>query len=312
VTILLANYNHAQYLPTSLSGICGQSHPADEIIVVDDGSTDSSVEVIAEFAGRYPNIRLLTNGHNRGQHYSIQRALAAARTEYVVWASSDDLLLPCFLGNSLDILRRHPQAGLCFSRLAVFVDGTSETREYTGETQGVAFDYGPSARFLSPADLLAILRKHYLWMSGNTVVARRTALLEIGGFEQNLKWHADWFAFYAIALRYGACVIPETLALMRERPDTYSAGGTSDARQQNKVLQAIFDTMKSHRHLDIGHVFRRCPSILSLFGKKALFAALRAPRHWDFALSIARLLGPRYLYAKYGRLRAWLSARLHG
>lgn len=309
VSILLANFNHSEYLPTSLGGLCGQTHPADEIIIVDDGSTDRSVEIIREFAQRHPNIRLLENGRNRGQHYSIQRALAAASGEYVAWASSDDLLLPRFLERSLDAIREHPGVGLCFSRLAVFVDGTTETREFTEASHGAAFDYGRKPRHLSPQDLDATLVKNYLWISGNTVVARRDALLEMGGFEKHLKWHADWFGFYAVALRYGACMIPETLALMRERPGTYSGGGTSDSTQQKAVLTGLFDTVKSSKYLDIGPVFRKRPTLLSLFGKRALFAAMAAPRHWDIAWSIGRWLAPRYAYIVYGRTRAWLAAR---
>lgn len=309
VSILLANYNHARYLPTSLAGICGQTLPATEIIIVDDGSTDDSVAIIESYAQRFPGIRLLRNGMNRGQHYSIQRALLAARGDYVVWASSDDLLLPNFIERSLGMLQRHPDAGLCFSRLAVFVDGSSETRFYSGLTHGVAFDYGEEPRHLSPEDFKSILSRHYLWLSGNTVVARRRALLEIGGFSNRLKWHGDWFAFYVTALRYGACVIPETLAMMRERQDTYSKTGMDDSEEQRKVLAALFDTVKSSQFRDLWPIFRDCPSLLGLFGRRALYTAMRHPRHWDLAWRLGWWLIPRYLLRMYGRGRYWLSAQ---
>lgn len=309
VSILLANYNHAKYLPTSLAGICGQTHPATEVIIVDDGSTDDSVAVIEEYAQRFPNIRLLRNDMNRGQHYSIQRALLAAHGDYVVWAASDDLLLPDFIERSLGVLKQYPDAGLCFSRLAVFVDGTTETRHYTESTQGVAFDYGEHPRFIAPDELKSILSRHYLWLSGNTAVARRSVLLEIGGFASQLKWHGDWFAFYVVALRYGACVIPETLAMMRERQNTYSRTGIDNHDEQTKVLAALFDTVKSSQFRDLLPVFRGCPSLFSLFGRPALDTAMRQPRHWDLAWRIGRWLIPRYLLRIYGRGRYWLSAQ---
>jgi len=309
VSILLANYNHAQYLPTALAGILAQTHPATEVLIVDDGSTDDSVAVIMDFAARFPNIRLLRNGRNRGQHHSIQRALLEARGEFIVWAASDDLLLPAFLERSLRMLKEHPDAGLCFSRLSVFVDGTTEVRHYTGHTRDASFDYGDSPRHFSPRQLEEALRENYVWMSGNTVVARRAALLEMGGFERALRWHADWFAYYAVALRYGACVIPETLAMMRERKGTYSGGGISDPRQQNAVLGTLLDLINSPKYRDLLPVFRRRPSLLALFGKRGIYAALRNPRHWRTAWALIRWHGPRYLKAKFRQFRDRAAAQ---
>ena len=307
VSILLANFNHAKYLRTSLAGICSQTRQAFEIIVVDDGSTDDSIAVVEEFAQNFPNLRLLRNGINRGQHYSIQRALLAARGDYIVWAASDDLLLPDFIEKSLSMLVAYPAAGLCFSQLAVFVDGTTETRHYTGKTQGVAFDYGSSPRYISPDELKSTLSQHYLWMSGNTVMARRRALLEIGGFDGRLKWHGDWFAFYVVALRYGACVIPETLAMMRERQDTYSKTGMDNPQEQMRVLKSLFDTVKSPKYRDLLPVFQGCPSLLGLFGRRAFYTAMRNPRHWNLVWPLGWWLIPRYLLRTYGKARHQLS-----
>lgn len=309
VSILLANYNHGRYLHTALTGICNQTRPATEIIIVDDGSTDNSIAIVEDFARRYPSIRLLCNGRNRGQHYSIQRALLAARGDYVVWAASDDLLLPRFIERSMDVLQSNPQAGLCFSRLAVFVDGSTETRHYTGQNQGIAFEYGETARFISPEEFVHTLRRHYLWMSGNTVVAKRHAMLEIGGIEQKLRWHGDWFAFYVVALRYGACVIPETLAVMRERRDTYSRTGMENPREQTAVLKSMLDTVKSPNYRDLLPIFEDCPSLLGLFGRRMLFTVLRNPQHWNFAWGLCRSLIPNYLRREYGKLLQKLSSR---
>jgi hypothetical protein len=208
----------------------------------------------------------------------------------------------------LQALRKYPQAGLCFSRLSVFVDGKSEVRHYDEHTHGVAFDYSRFPEYLTPQEITAILRKHYIWMSGNTVVARRSALLEMNGFEESLRWHADWFAYYAVALRYGACVIPDTLALMRERLETYSGGGIADKQQQARVLKAIFDTINSPKYRDLLAIFRSAPSLLSLFGRHAVLVALRRPRDWPLALPLALWHLPRFLRKTYGIMRHQLAA----
>ena len=287
ISIVLANYNDAPYLYTSLEGILSQTDSADELIVVDDGSTDGSIAVIESMLPRHRNSRLVRQGRNRGQHAAIQRGLLETRSEYVVWASADDLLLPRFVERARAVLAQYPGCGVCFSRLCAWKEGTTEVVEYTEANHGAAFDLGSAPRYYSPEDLRRVLGRHYLWISGNTAVARRDLLVEMGGFPKELRWHADWFAFYAIALRAGACSVPETLAMMRERAATYSRVGMQDPEAQDRVLGALLDLLKAPANRDLLPVFRDCPSLLSPFGRAITRAAVRRPRHWDIAARTA-------------------------
>lgn len=289
VSILMCNYNHAQYLPDSLGTISRQTHAPDEVIIVDDGSTDQSLDILEDFRRGYPCAILLRNETNRGLMYSIHQALALASKDYIVWLSADDKLLPRFLERNLAFLTRHPRAGVCFSRLAVFADGSDTVREYLGDAEtGPAFDLGPEPHYLAPDSLKTRLARSYLWMSGNTVLARRDAVLAAGGFRPELKWHSEWFVFYVVALRHGACVLPETLALIRERPQTYSRAGMSDPIQQAAVLKALAAAITDPQYRDVAPVFRARPALLSPFGILMLRVLLRRPTYWD--------LGWRYLH----------------
>jgi glycosyltransferase involved in cell wall biosynthesis len=319
VSILLCNYNDVRYLPESLGAICRQTLPPDEVIVLDDGSTDDSVDVIERVASDYPFVLLLRNPQNRGLLYSIRRALDRATGDYVVWAAADDRLLPVFLEKSLTALARYPGAGVCFSRLGTFDDATGAVREYLGDAAtGPAFDLGAAPHFLSPDDLRTRLARSYLWMSGNTVLARRDALLAAGGFRPELRWHADWFAYYVVALRHGACVVPETLALMRERAQTYSRVGMREPIAQRAVLRAISAALHEPGHRDVARVFRARPCLLSPFGRPMLDALVRDPRDWPLAwryvrwwLAYRRVI-PRARAAASGAIMApagWARAR---
>jgi glycosyltransferase domain-containing protein len=285
VSVLLCNYNDSRYLPDSLGAICNQTRLPDEVVVLDDGSTDDSLQIIEDFARRYPFIRVLKNETNRGLLYSINRALNEARYDFVVWAAADDRLLPNFIERNVQCLLEYPAAGMAFSRLAVFRDGSEDIITFTERKHGTTFDFGPVPLFLSPEALRNRLQQSYLWISANTVMASRQALLQAGGFDPALRWHADHFAFSVVALRHGACCIPETLALMRQRDATYSSAGMAETSEQRATLGRLADKLTMKGWHDIGIAVLRCPSLLSPFGGMMLQALLLKPRRWPFALT---------------------------
>lgn len=279
VSILLPNYNHAEFLPAALNGVCAQTRPADEILVLDDGSTDDSVAIVEGYARRYPNLRLLRNDGNRGLQYSINRLLEEARGDFIVCAAADDQLLPRFLERSLAALERHAGAQVCFSEFVVRqTDG-----EVINYSRAIPASYGLAGlpEYLSPAALTEALRDRYVWLSSNTAVVSRAALLSAGGFRPQLEWHSDWFAYYGVALRSGACVVHEGLTVIRANPGGYSDRGMNDKHRQQHVLSDLVGCLKSPPCADLLPVFRARPALLSVFGWNMLHVLARSPRHWD-------------------------------
>ena len=139
-----------------------------------------------DFGRRYPFVRILKNETNRGLLYSINRALQEARCDFVVWAAADDLLMPVFLACNAQFLSEYPAAGMTFSRLAVFKDGSEDITPFTEKNYGMAFDFGTDPRFLSPQMLRDRLQRSHLWISANTAMVSRAALIQIGGFDAGI------------------------------------------------------------------------------------------------------------------------------
>jgi len=130
LTVVLPNYNHARLIPRALEALFAQDPPPDEIIVVDDGSADDSLNVVAAFAKDHPSLRVLANPTNMGAIATLARGLAAARGRYVYFAAADDWVVPGFFATAIAMLEAHPRAGL-FCGEARLVDGGS------GRTLGV-------------------------------------------------------------------------------------------------------------------------------------------------------------------------------
>lgn len=129
VTIIVASYNYEKFLPETLNSLLEQSHPHWEAIVIDDGSTDSSVSIIRAYAQRDARIRLKQHpgGINRGLSASIQLAIKCAEGSWIAFCESDDWWSPLFLETMLKRIHDDPTIGLVFTD--VILEGESPSME---------------------------------------------------------------------------------------------------------------------------------------------------------------------------------------
>jgi glycosyltransferase involved in cell wall biosynthesis len=288
VAVVLCNYNHAKYLPDSLGHIWAQTRPADQIVVIDDGSTDDSWRIIEEFARKHANLQALANDRNLGLEASIERALRLVRCDYLVWAAADDRLLPSFLERNMAVLGRYPHAALSFSEVVVLEDDSEKIDRFaTNPAAPPIFDLHGLPPYLSPDQLRERMKQAYLPIASNTAVIRVDALRAFGGFPAQLRWFADSFACTALAMRHGACVLAEPLALIRSRPESYSQT-MRDVPQQTQVLNAVLDLLAQAELRDIRAFMKDCPSNLTVYDPLLLKLLAKRPRDWDLFAAYAR------------------------
>lgn len=117
VSVLVPVWNNATFLREALQSALAQTRPADEIIVVDDGSDDDSASVAESFAGAAGTgsvVRCLRAPH-RGVAAARNSALAAARGELIAWLDSDDRWPVDKLAVQVDYMRAHPEVGVSFT-----------------------------------------------------------------------------------------------------------------------------------------------------------------------------------------------------
>ncbi len=231
LSVIIPNYNHGRYLLQAFDAIISQSIKPDEVIIIDDASTDDSWKIISELACSHLSVRPLRNRENRGVVKSLNLGLRLAAGEYVYFAAADDLTLTGLFAESLDMLKKHPKAALC-SALSTTIDGTGG--------QGGIFPSPVACRqaaYISPSNARQLLLRGGTWFMGNTAIYRRSALVEIGGFLEELESFCDGFACHVLALRYGACFIPKPLAAWRRSPYGYSLTTIRDIDKSLDILE---------------------------------------------------------------------------
>jgi hypothetical protein len=241
LTVVMPNYNHAHFLPDALRAILGQSRRPDQVIVVDDASTDDSVPVLEQIAASDPVVKVIKNDRNRGVARSVMRGLEEATGDYVYFSAADDRVLPGLFERCMNALSLFPYAAVCTSVPAVL--------HSSGATSEHDFKVSPHVCYWSPSQYQAVVSKTGLWMPSHTAIMKKKSLLEAGGLLEDLKWHCDWFALSVMTLREGMCYVPETLALFRLSETGYFA--TSRMPEELAVLRRVLDLLESPGYADV-------------------------------------------------------------
>lgn len=271
LSVVMVNYNHGHYISQALEAVLSQSHQPMEVIVIDDASTDNSAEVIGKIAAEHRIVRLFRNDVNRGAIFSTLKGVEMCEGEYVGFTNSDDRVLPGIYEKYMKLLGQYPQAGLCFSDPAQYL-------EYNGEILENRFGWSEEPRYFSPKELAEVINGQYI--SGHTVVVKKSAFIQAGRYNPELKWHCDWFTWLVIAFRSGACYVPEPLAVARILPDSYSGSREKENSTQLEILAYLLYLIKSENYRDVLPYFVR-GLVMSHFGTDIVNLVLSSPEHWD-------------------------------
>lgn len=274
LSVVIPNYNHGKYLPNCLNAILRQSVQPLEVIVLDDCSTDNSVQVVEEVAVRHPVIRLVRNEKNLGVMPNVNKGVDLARGQYVYVGSADDEVMTGLFEKSLRLLAQHPQAAFSF--------GIGDWHEVaTGFNWQMGVGLGTEARYFSPGELVELGRKGKLYIVSHTTLFHRDRLIGVGKFIPELRWHADWFALYAGALRHGLCFVPEVLGRLNILPNSFYKAGRRRASEHEHVLRGILERLISPEFAEVGDRVRR-GELLYEFAFPVLKLLRRDPRFKQF------------------------------
>lgn len=234
LSVVLPNYNHAAYVSRAIDAIAGQDTPADEIIVIDDASTDGSRDVLAQCQLRHPNLVVLCNDRNGGALRALQRGLDIAKGRYVYFAAADDQILPGFFRRAIAALEAAPMLGL-FCAETMLRDGA------TGKTMGMRPAVRPlrKAGGLTGKEVEALLRRADNFIHTGSSLFRRAALLEKAGFAIEAGSFSDGLLARKIALTHGLWFMPSPVSIWNVHAGGLSRGTALDRGKARDALATV-------------------------------------------------------------------------
>ena len=201
VSVVIPTYNRAQFLSEAVQSVMSQSFKDFETIVVDDGSTDNTREILASLPVRY------IRQENRGVSAAINRGIEASSGDYVVFLASDDVLLETTLQKEVEILDSYPEVGFCYGQ-AQYIDENGSifrVRKSSFLDGSTIVDGKEQIR-----ELLFLCR-----ITQSSSMVRRSRIAEVGGMHEELTFAEDRHFFIRLAKTCSAAYIAEPLVKYR-------------------------------------------------------------------------------------------------
>ena len=221
VYIVTPTYNQASFLRETVESVLAQDYPNIEHEVIDDGSTDETPRVLAEYEGRVRCER----HENRGQTPTINKGWARGRGDIVTWLNSDDTLLPGAVGKAVEYLRRQPEVGIVFGdSLFTEPDGTPlERSKPRGEFSYREFVLKCENPIAQPSAFI-----------------RRSVVEDTGLLDPQLYYFMDWDFWLRAGVRHKIAYVPELLSTYRLHPDSKTVAQAAKAAPELEYLYEKF------------------------------------------------------------------------
>lgn len=219
VSVIIPLYNAEDTIAAAIQSVRRQTYPDLELIVVDDGSTDSSLATAQGIDE--PRLRVYSFG-NAGASAARNRGIAHAKGAFIAFLDADDLWSPDKLADQVKALEEHPQAALAYSWC-----------DYINAAGQVVCS---GKRSIAGADTYAKLLVANFLENGSTPLIRRQALEQVGYFDESLQGCQDLDLYLRLARQYRFVTVPKVQVYYRLSDGSITS---NIRRQEQQVLQVL-------------------------------------------------------------------------
>ena len=202
ISVVIPAYNATATLPATLQSLMQQTRQPDEIVIVDDCSTDGTGDMARSYAARLPGLKVISFAQNQGVSTARNTAIAASRGDIVATLDADDLWHPTYLEKMVGRLEQMPAAGFvyCFFREIDAQDRVIQQRPNYSASGWIFYQ---------------LLNYNFIGNGSNTVY-RRAVLDAVGGFDREMAGSEDQLVQLQAAWRSEVAHIPEYLVGYRD------------------------------------------------------------------------------------------------
>ncbi len=241
VSVVVAAYNAARYVGATIRSVLAQTFQDFDVVVVDDGSTDGTAEVVAAISD--PRIRLLRQA-NAGPAAARNCGIFQSTGAYVAIVDADDQWTPTKLAEQVALLEAQPRVGACFTHLEVI---DPDDRSLAGTLEEAWFNVPPPESAVALAELLATRNR----LAQSSALLRRAAVESVGGYDVDFVAVEDFDLWLRLLHTWDVAVIPKPLTRYRVHPTSL----TSATAHSYRMLQMALIVQRALASLPLERIY---------------------------------------------------------
>lgn len=217
VSVVVPNYNHAAYLPKRIESIINQTYPIDEIIILDDSSTDNSKAIIDAYAQIDKRIVKIYNDKNSGSTFKQwNKGVKAAKGNYIWLAESDDYAELNFLETLMLKLVAYPKVGIAYTQSWNIDENDTITSSWKNHTSPLDVNKWNHSFVEDGREMIRnFMTYRNVIPNASAVVFKKQLFLEVGCANESLKLNSDWILWIKMLLSSDIIYVAEHLNYFR-------------------------------------------------------------------------------------------------
>jgi glycosyltransferase involved in cell wall biosynthesis len=286
ISVIIPNYNHAQFLKQRIESVIHQTFEDFELIILDDGSTDESREIIESYRGHLKISHIFYNQKNSGSVFKQwEKGILAAQGEWIWIAESDDFADTSFLQTLTEQTQEYPSAGIVHSNSykenQAPITGVFKTTAEESNFDFATNKWDSDHLIKSGQAIDKYLKSKNIILNVSSALIKKKYITPLLPEIKNMNYYGDWYIYISIAANADIAYCSKLLNTFRRHPESVI----------NKPVAAWKIKTDSFRILNLllkqSHIINRA-DLVKDFTKNYLAAELKKDGAWNFINFITR------------------------